>query len=119
MAFCLMVVFGYMRKTQRKRIKLYNKLGGQFVGYLTVPDKSLSLWQQVVDLKKQAAKLCPDNPQSYVDILLYVGNTQLYIWFSDFEQVKAIQHATTMQMMWDQSHHKMINNKLYIPIPFY
>ncbi len=106
-----MVVFGYMRKPLRKRIKLYNKLGGQFVGYLIKPDKSLSLVEKYWDLQKQAAKLWPSDKSS-LDVLLYVGNTRLFhIWFSDFEQLEAIQHATTMQMMW--------GNKVYIPIPFY
>jgi hypothetical protein len=112
-----MVVFGYMRKTQRKRIKLYNKLGGQFVGYLKVPDKSLSLWEQVTDLQKQAAKLWPSD-KSYLDVLLYVDNT--LITKSNTELLDIFQNGTPLHMMWDACYTRsmeLVYN--YIPTLFY
>jgi hypothetical protein len=95
-----MVAFGYNQaKTRRKRIKLYTKLGGKFVGYLKVPDKSLSLVEQCWDLQKQAAKLWPSD-KSYLDVLLYVDNT--LITKSSTKILDIFHHDTPLHMMWDE-----------------
>jgi hypothetical protein len=118
MAFCLMVVFGYKQpKSLRKRIKLYTKLGGKFVGYLKVPDKSLSLVEQCWDLQKQAAKLWPSD-KSYLDVLLYVGNT--LITKSNIKLLDIIQNGTPLQMMWDACYTRSMElDYNYFPTLFY
>ena len=104
-----MVVFGYMRTTQRKRIKLYTKLGGTFVGYLKVPDKSKTLESQFWALQSQAAQLCPHFERPDQHVVLFFDNLPIRYddmwWRSNTRRVfmEAVQNAGTMHMMWDET----------------
>jgi hypothetical protein len=65
------------RVALQRKIELVSRLNGKVVGYLDAPDKSLSAFQQVRDVQRQASRLCPHTTRSYEDIVLYVGQVQV------------------------------------------
>jgi hypothetical protein len=112
MAACLSIWFGHV-PCQEKGIKLFLKLGGKFVGNLDLPSKSLSPFQQVRDLQRQASRLCPHTTRSYEDIVLFVQNVRVgppgMAYSDDLDeeaslQVQSLLHGcTSLAMMYDES----------------
>jgi hypothetical protein len=113
MATCLMACFGQVRQDG---IKVFSKLGGQYLGNIDVDKTSMNALQQVRFLQLQASRLCPHPTRSCKDLLLYVDQQKVgppgmpYITeFSpeerlDVEQALSIMKTiTTLKVMWDES----------------
>ena len=113
MATCLMACFGQVRQDG---IKVFSKLGGQYLGDIHVANTSMNALQQVRFLQQQAARLCPHPTRSCKDLLLYVDQQQVgppgmpYVTeFSpeerlDVEQaLSSMKTIKTIQVMWDES----------------
>ena len=108
-----MACFGQVRQDG---IKVFSKLGGQYLGDIHVANTSMNALQQVRFLQLQAASLCPHPTRSCKDLLLYVDQQQVgppgmpYITeFSpqerlDVEQaLSSIKSTKTIHVMWDES----------------
>jgi hypothetical protein len=101
-----------VRQQQDAGIKLYMRVGGKYVGNLK-PGKSLSAFDQVRELQRQAFLLCGHPTRTLEDILLYVHNVQVgppglaYLDDLDEEaslQVQSLLHGcTSLEMMYDES----------------
>jgi hypothetical protein len=115
MAMCLVAMFGQVSQVRRQKdvgIKLYMRVGGKYVGNLK-PGKSLSAFDQVRNLQRQAFLLCGHPTRTLEDILLYVHNVQVgppglaYLDDLDEEaslQVQSLLHGcTSLEMMYDES----------------
>ena len=70
MAACVWCWFGQVEQ-QARNIELFSRLSGTFVGKLKKPDKSLSAFDQVRELQRQAFLLCGHPTRSLEDILLF------------------------------------------------
>ena len=113
MATCLMACFGQVRQDG---IKVFSKLGGQYLGDIHVANTSMNALQQVRFLQQQVARIFPHPTRSCKDLLLCVDQQQVgppgmpYITeFSpeerlDVEQALAsIKSTKTLKVMWDES----------------
>jgi hypothetical protein len=96
-----------------RNIELFSRFSGTFVGKLKKPDKSLSAFDQVRELQRQAFLLCGHPTRSLEDIVLYVHNVQVgppnmpYLEDLGEEaslQVQSLLHGcTSLEMMYDES----------------
>ena len=97
------------------KIELVSRLCGKVVGFLDLPDKSLTAFQQVRDLQRQASRLCPHTTRTHEDILLFVGQVQVgppnIAYVDDLDKVQSLEvlnllketkSTKSIQFMWDE-----------------
>ena len=97
----------------RNKIALVSRLGGVQLGFLDLPDKSLSAFKQVRRLQQQASLLCPHPTRTFEDVLLFVGLLPVgppdLAYLDDFDEQQSSQverllyECTFLNMMWDES----------------
>jgi hypothetical protein len=112
MAACLLFWFGQV-PCQEKGIKLFLKLGGKFVGNLDLPDKSLSAFDQVRNLQRQASVRCGHPTRTLEDIVLFAHNVRVgppgMAYLDDLDEEASLhvqsllQGCTSLEMMYDDS----------------
>jgi hypothetical protein len=97
------------------KIELVSRLCSKVMGFLVVPDKSLTAFQQVRNLQQQVSLLCPHATRTHEDILLFVGQVQVgppnmaYVDDLDVLQsfevlsfLKETKSTKSIQFMWDE-----------------
>ena len=112
MATCLMACFGQVVVARQDNIKVFSRLGGNYLGDIKVPSKTLSAFKQVRYLQQQAVRLCPHPKRTCEDLLLYVGQEQVgppgMAYMDDLDEDTALQvqtllkGCTRLEMMWDE-----------------
>ena len=110
MAFCLNACFGQVFR--QDRIKVFSRLGGNYLGDIKVPSKTLSAFKQLRFLQEEVARLCPHPKRTCEDLLLYVGQEQVgppgMAYLDDLDEEASLQvqtllkGCTRLEMMWDE-----------------
>jgi hypothetical protein len=113
MATCLQACGILSAAKSRNKIALVSRLGGKQLGFLDLPDKSLSAFKQVRRLQQQASLLCPHPTRTFEDVLLFVGLLPVgppdLAYLDDFDEQQSSQverllyECTFLNMMWDES----------------
>ena len=101
---------------QDKLVQVYSKLGGQRVGRISI-SKSLSMFDVVEDLCKQASKMMPHESLSVRNLALWVGSLRLTPLGFEFKEsftkqeeqeaselLEKARRVERVDMMWDDNY---------------
>jgi hypothetical protein len=97
------------------KIELVSRLCGKLVGFLDLPDKSLTAFQQVRNLQQQVSLLCPHATRTHEDILLFVGQVHVgppnMAYVDDLDEAQSFEVSSllkeakstkSIQFLWDE-----------------